>query len=215
MSEDIVIPSSVCPKTDDYLPVRGPCPGLNTLANHGYLPRSGGNITLENAVSALGQGMGFNASLATIMWQQAIFVNPAENATFFTLNELNVHNVLEHDASISRSDAFFGNNHVFNQTVFDFTQQYWVGDTLVPKNLVDGKLARQVESKAFNPDYRFTTTTEAFSLGEMAAPILVLGDIAAQTAPKSFFVYLFGTFEPIQFASDDYPSSISFPQTLA
>ncbi|KAJ3740778.1 Chloroperoxidase [Lentinula detonsa] len=26
---------------------RGPCPGLNTLANHGFLPRNGSNIIRE------------------------------------------------------------------------------------------------------------------------------------------------------------------------
>ncbi|KAJ7350928.1 Chloroperoxidase [Mycena albidolilacea] len=30
--------------------VRSPCPGLNTLANHGYLPRSGKNISVPSLV---------------------------------------------------------------------------------------------------------------------------------------------------------------------
>lgn len=58
---------------------------MNTLANHGFLPRDGTNITLENAVKALGDGIGFNSELATIMWQQALIANPEPNATFFTL----------------------------------------------------------------------------------------------------------------------------------
>lgn len=35
--------------------IRGPCPGLNAAANHGYLPRSG-IVSLEETVSGLGAG---------------------------------------------------------------------------------------------------------------------------------------------------------------
>jgi len=67
---------------DDF---RGPCPMMNTLANHNFLPHDGGNITLENAVSALTTALNFNENVAIIMWQQAVIVNPDPNATFFTL----------------------------------------------------------------------------------------------------------------------------------
>lgn len=58
---------------------------MNTLANHGFLPRDGRNITKENAVFALNTGLNFDVPLAKIMWEQAIFSNPEPNATFFTL----------------------------------------------------------------------------------------------------------------------------------
>ena len=35
--------------------IRGPCPGLNAAANHGYLPRNG-IATIEQTVSGLGAG---------------------------------------------------------------------------------------------------------------------------------------------------------------
>ncbi|KAE8443282.1 hypothetical protein EG329_001998 [Mollisiaceae sp. DMI_Dod_QoI] len=170
---------------------RGPCPMMNTLANHGFLPRDGRNITLENAVFALTTGLNFNESIAKIMWQQAVIANPQPNATFFTLDNLNRHNVLEHDASMSRSDAFFGNNHVFNQTIFDTTTVYWTGETLDANMLANGKIARQITSKAFNPNYTFTSTTEAFSLGEVAAPILIFGDIQAGTVNRTLVEFFF------------------------
>jgi hypothetical protein len=58
---------------------------MNTLANHGFLPRDGRNITKGNAIRALGNGLSFNAELAGIMWEQAVIANPEPNATFFTL----------------------------------------------------------------------------------------------------------------------------------
>ncbi|KAL5375471.1 hypothetical protein DPSP01_011170 [Paraphaeosphaeria sporulosa] len=173
---------------DDF---RGPCPMLNTLSNHGYFPRSGRNITKANAVKGLTTGLNFNASLAELMWEQAIIANPAPNATFFTLDQLNVHNVLEHDASLSRTDAAFGNNHVFNETVFNTSRAFWTADTVTAEMLANSKLYRQIESRAFNPDYRFTEVTEAFSLGEVAAPIIAFGDIEEFTVPKNLLEYFF------------------------
>lgn len=58
---------------------------MNTLANHGYLPRNGSNITLETAVYALGTALNFNEELATTMWKSAVPINPEINATYFTL----------------------------------------------------------------------------------------------------------------------------------
>lgn len=65
--------------------VRGPCPMMNTLANHGFLQRDGRNITRENAVNALREGLNFNPTLSNIMFDQAIIANPEPNATYFTL----------------------------------------------------------------------------------------------------------------------------------
>ena len=156
-----------------------------------------------------------------------------------TSDNLNRHNVLEHDASLrqvhgpiifhspyplpdcayslyityspdrctyqgssklipstSRLDAFFGNNHVFNSDIFDETRSYWTGPVLDADMLANGKLARQVTSKAFNPNYTFTSTTEAFSLGEVAAPIIAFGDMKAGTVNRTLVEYFFGEIKP-------------------
>lgn len=165
---------------------------MNTLANHGFLPRDGHNITKDNAVAALGNGLNFDATLAGIMWEQALVANPEPNATFFTLDNLNRHNVLEHDASISRTDAYFGNNHVFNQTVFDTSKKYWTTEMLSAQQLANTKIFRQVESRSANPNYTFTAHTEPFSLGEMAAPLIVFGDMETALANRTFVEYFFG-----------------------
>ncbi|KAI5919028.1 Chloroperoxidase [Camillea tinctor] len=170
---------------------RGPCPMMNTLANHGFLPHDGKGLTKEVVVKGLKDGLNFNETLGGIMFDQAIIANPEPNATFFTLDNLNRHNVLEHDASMSRSDAFFGNNHIFNQTIFDTTKVYWTDETLSAEMLANGKLFRQIESRSTNPEYTFTATTEAFSLGEVAAPIIVFGEIEGGTVNRSFVEYFF------------------------
>jgi hypothetical protein len=92
----------------------------------------------------------------------------------------------------SRSDAFFGNNHVFNQTIFDETRAYWTDSIIDVDMLANGKIARQIASKAFNPTYTFTSTTEQFSLGELAAPIIAFGDMQSGTVNRTLVEYFFG-----------------------
>ncbi|KAI0905342.1 Chloroperoxidase [Ustulina deusta] len=171
--------------------LRGPCPMMNTLANHGFIQRDGGNITRDNAVNALNEALNFSPALANIMFDQAIIANPEPNATYFTLDHLNKHNLLEHDASLSRSDAYFGNNHVFNQTVFDETKKWWAAPVLNASMLANAKVARQLSSKAFNPTYVFTVVTEEFSLGEVVAPVIAFGDIDTITVNRTLVEYFF------------------------
>jgi len=168
---------------------------MNTLANHGYLPRDGRNITLANAVSGLKAGLNFEPSLVKIMWNKAIIANPTPNATYFTLAHLNRHNVLEHDASLSRSDAYFGSNHIFNQTVFDQSRSVWQGGVLDVQQIANAKLLRMVQSRATNPEYAFTAHTEQFSLGEMAAPFIAFGDLDTVLVNRSLVEYFFGQFD--------------------
>lgn len=97
-------------------------------------------------------------------------------------------------STASRSDAFFGNNHVFNQSIFDTSTVYWTTDILTPEQIANSKLARQITSRAYNPEYTFTTTTEEFSLGEVAAPFIVFGSLQNPTVEKKLVTYFFGTF---------------------
>lgn len=109
-------------------------------------------------------------------------------------DNLNRHNVLEHDASMSRSDAYYGNNHVFNSTIFDKTKAYWKKPVLDATMLANGKLARQIQSRASNPNYTFTSSMEEFSLGEVAAPVIAFGDIQHGRVNRSLVEYFFGIY---------------------
>ncbi|KAE8359094.1 hypothetical protein BDV27DRAFT_149878 [Aspergillus caelatus] len=148
---------------------------MNTLANHGFLPHDGRNITRNTIIEGLSAALNFNASLASLMFDMAIVVNPEPNATFFTL----------------RTDAYFGNNHVFNETIFEETKKYWTEPTLDANMLANSKLARQISSKAYNPTYTFTSSMEQFSLGEVAAPIIAFGDIQNGKVNRTLVEYFF------------------------
>ena len=58
--------------------------------------------------------------------------------------------------------------------------------------MANSKLARQIESRAFNPNYTFPTMTNEASLLELAAPICAFGDPNAGTVDKRLVEYFFG-----------------------
>lgn len=129
--------------------------------------------------------------------------------------DLNRHNLFEHDASLrfvsytwresrksirrctlthldSRNDDYFGDNHTFNQTIFDESRAYWTGPVIDARMIANSKIARQIQSKAFNPTYYFPERIEALALGEMAAPFVTLGDKENVLMDRAMFEYLFG-----------------------
>lgn len=57
--------------------------------------------------------------------------------------------------------------------------------------LANSKIARQVESKAFNPEYVFTTETEDFSIGEVSAPIVAFGSFEDGSVERDLVEYFF------------------------
>lgn len=61
---------------------------LNTLANHGFLPRNGSKVALADAIYALDAALSFKESIATRLYSPALpKANPEPNATFFSLYE--------------------------------------------------------------------------------------------------------------------------------
>jgi hypothetical protein len=89
------------PANSNQLLVRAPCPMLNTLANHNFLPHDGKAITLDRVRYALGTALNMSQEFSDFLFSEAITTSPETNATTFSLHDLGRHNILEHDASLS------------------------------------------------------------------------------------------------------------------
>ncbi|KAH7016690.1 Peroxidase, family 2-domain-containing protein [Ilyonectria destructans] len=163
--------------------VRSPCPMLNVLANHGYLPRDGKNIDKEVTRHAMKNGLNLDSAFADIMFDPALLTSPKENSSTFDLDNLNRHNLLEHDGSLSRADAYWDDSQVFNTTVYAETLSYFEGDTVDLKSAAAARLARMTSSQKTNPTFFVNSTAQSISLGETGAYILALGDRVAGTVP--------------------------------
>ncbi|TMW64676.1 hypothetical protein Poli38472_011556 [Pythium oligandrum] len=82
--------------------LRSPCPALNALANHGYLPRDGKNIDsamLEKAIM----------DVYNIDWLVAKALASQVKGSI-TLAHLSTHNLVEHDVSLAHSDFSYGSD---------------------------------------------------------------------------------------------------------
>ncbi|CVL08760.1 related to chloroperoxidase [Fusarium mangiferae] len=169
---------------------RGPCPGLNTLANHGYIPRDGKNITLDILKDGMLTGYNIENLDAVILFTQAIKTSPKyPNTHTFDLADLGRHNILEHDISLSRSDAFFADPNPFNETVWAESLIYFPDDLLTVEQVAKARMGRLATSKKTNPEHSLSKLADGFSWGEMASFFEIMADGTTGTVEKKFIEY--------------------------
>lgn len=92
----------------------------------------------------------------------------------------------------SRGDAYFGDDHSFNQTIFDQTKSYWKGSIINYQNAADAFAARVRTSKATNPEFSLTSQRLLMGAGASGLFTVVFGKPGAGVVEKSWIVELFG-----------------------
>ncbi|KAF2429338.1 Cloroperoxidase [Tothia fuscella] len=118
---------------------RGPCPGLNAAANHGFLPRSGiTNIqqTVDGLSAAYGFGPEFAAGLSVIAialtgdplaqtWSIGGGYTGALGGLLSNPSGISFsHNTYESDASPTRADAYLNNGNAVSLILSKFDSLY-------------------------------------------------------------------------------------------
>ncbi|KAJ7786725.1 Peroxidase, family 2-domain-containing protein [Mycena olivaceomarginata] len=177
--------------------VRGPCPGLNTnnvLICHNpceswYLPRNGKQFTVKTLLDA---GLGlcdsyFSNGKGTDSARSGI--RPSAYYHRIDLDALSAHNIIEHDASISRND--FGNgigdNTHFNETTFATLANSNPGkDYYDPVSAGEVQPARLAHSLGTNPFTVYTQKEFLLRSRESALYLSIFGDPATGIASKEF-----------------------------
>ncbi|KAJ6000446.1 hypothetical protein N7481_000855, partial [Penicillium waksmanii] len=167
---------------------RAPCPMLNALASHGYLPHDGKDIGEETIVHAFGTALNFEKIFSQTLFKNALTTNP--NATTFSLANLNRHNIFEQNGSLNRGDFYFGDDPNFNQTTFDETRSYWPTAHIDPQSAARARQARVNTSNRTNPEFKPDDTGKGNSF-EGSAAYIMLGNKTTGVARKSWVEYLF------------------------
>jgi len=192
--------------------IRGPCPGLNTLASHGYLPRNG-IATPVQIVNAVQEGFNMGNDIAVFVTYGAFLVdgNPLTNLLSIggktpltgmdppqpaIVGGLDTHAVFEGDSSMTRGDAFFGDNHSFNETLFEqfsnFSVQFGGGKYNITA-AAELRHQRIQQSIATNPQFSFISPRYFTAFAESIFPLVffVDGRVADQelnlTDARGFF----------------------------
>ncbi|CAI5488630.1 unnamed protein product [Closterium sp. Naga37s-1] len=97
----------------DPTTTRGPCPGFNTMANHGVFPRDGSTIPRSLIVAAFSKFYSFSPTMSNAILDSAFAKGVGDPAAqTIDLVQLRAHNKIEHDVSLVRDDSYFGNNYL-------------------------------------------------------------------------------------------------------
>jgi len=83
--------------------MRSPCPGLNTLANHGYINRDGKAVPFIQLVKALQEVYNLSLPHSLILALGCYF--KVGNGLHLDLHNMARHNAIEHDFSLAHRDA--------------------------------------------------------------------------------------------------------------
>ncbi|KAJ7579512.1 Chloroperoxidase [Mycena floridula] len=181
--------------------LRSPCPALNTLANHGFLPRDGRGLTVESVLQA---GLdGFNIQEDVLFLAAKLGMASSTAFDTFTLDDIKLyeaslsthvsvygfdsHNNIEHDASLSRGDFALGDNLHFNETIYQALANSNPGvDYFNTTSAGQVQKQRLEESQATNPQLINTSKEFGLRSGQSALYLSIMGNPLTGVAPKEF-----------------------------
>ncbi|KAF4320351.1 hypothetical protein BBO99_00001261 [Phytophthora kernoviae] len=211
---DFYRPSSdeVTAYADSTSPVpfrRSPCPGLNALANHGHIPRSGKNVTHEVLGAALMSVFNFDSNLTQTLLNQV--------PSTFSLDIISRHNVLEHDASLVHNDEYFGGDPInINETmVSDLLGRSLDGKTLGVTEVGQVRHDRLAECRANNPECVFGANQTTFSYLEAAIFIVGCGGNVNETVTvEAAHSFVWDERIPGDYVKSAVPITLPFMRTV-
>lgn len=155
---------------------RSPCPMVNALANHGFLPHNGLNVSMDNLITALNASVNLEAAATELVGAKALTASTTGNPATFNLDDLDQHGIIEHDGSLSRADIYFGDNHSFNSTIWASVAAHFTGKTISIATAAAARSARISAAAAVNPTFNMSANDVQFSLIESALYLSVFGN---------------------------------------
>lgn len=132
---------------------------------------------------------------ATVAGTAALAANPTlTDASSVDLNMLDEHNFpIEHDCSLSRQDAYFGDDHTFDQDSFNQVLAYFDGAERVTIPAASkARYHRVQQSMANNPTISYGANQFVLSYGETALYLSVLDSPLRGNPPVSYVKSFFG-----------------------
>ncbi|KAJ7572975.1 Chloroperoxidase [Mycena floridula] len=161
---------------------------FDSLTNHGFLPRDGRGLTLGTVIQAATDG--FNFQHDVLIFVAKLSLMTSGDLDTFTLDDLKLHNTIEHDASISRSDFAFGDNLHFNETIFQAQANSNPGVDYYNVTSA-GQVSQATNPQLINTSKEFTARSGvryriSYLDSESALYLSVMGNPMTGVAPKTF-----------------------------
>ncbi|KAL8875604.1 MAG: hypothetical protein Q9198_006061 [Flavoplaca austrocitrina] len=202
-------------KRGDYAPVnpndlRSPCPAINALANHGYLPRDGRNVLASEIFDGMNH-LGLGTFLGYMFTHPIFLENPskvvksqsswlttvshpfasafaafgmrdpgqkdAAGVACLNLDQLALHNVVEHDVSLTRRDFAQGDNNMPQADLIeDLLNASRNSKTITIDDFVKLRKRRYERQRADNPKLEFQGMQVQIACTEVALILKVFGN---------------------------------------
>jgi hypothetical protein len=175
---------------------RGPCPYLNTLANHGYISRTGRGITLDQVLIAAKRTVNLAPCFHALAYKSPLYplifngYSAKYHERCFDLDDLAEHNyVMEHDASLTRKDANEGDPVHFNKQLFEDLISSVEGDKVSVDQFIRARERRENACLAHNKRFTFSLFHKFVAWLSVTSVLVFFGD--GTSVPLSFVRSLF------------------------
>lgn len=155
---------------------RSPCPVLNSLANHGFLPRDGRNISQDQLNFAFTMALNIDEGVTINLAKPTFNISTTGISGTVNLEDMKKHNVIEHDGSLSRADSITGDANSFNATIWDTVKAHFTGPTIDIKTMATARENRIAAAEAANPEFSLSPDQVKTSFAESAFILGVLGN---------------------------------------
>jgi len=153
------------------------------MANHGIFPRSGRGIKFTDTPKYIRSTYNFSPSFCYYACHHvARMLNRSYSRDTFDLEEINLHNGIEHDASLTRLDASLQPDQsvphpAFIEELFSFaTAKDAAGNPLLTNKDVSRIMGkRRAESKATNKEYSLQFAHRLFASANASTFLTIFG----------------------------------------
>ncbi|KAK3942562.1 Chloroperoxidase [Diplogelasinospora grovesii] len=170
---------------------RSPCPMVNALANHGYLPRDGKSVSLAQLLTGCREGINLGADATLLVGVKALQTSSTGNPLTFHLDDLSKHGIIEHDGSLSRKDVAQGDNHTFDPEIWATVRAHFTEDKISIETAAAARKARLAAAPAANPEFHMSDADVNFSFIETCLYLRVFGEGINGNAPTQWVRTLF------------------------
>ncbi|TFK75585.1 Cloroperoxidase [Pluteus cervinus] len=159
------------------------CPALNAMANHGILPRDGKNISFKELNKKVRETYNFGPSFCYFVPNFAAdMLKRSYSKGTFNLKDLDLHNGIEHDASLTRQDVYFQPDQgkpdipLVKELLASATGKDKDGNVLLTSEdlaKVSGK--RRAAARDSNPEFTLATEHKMFGSSNSSTLLTIFG----------------------------------------
>jgi len=160
---------------------------MNALANHAYLPRDGRNISQQDLITKFEEALNFAPGVLDDVAAGVVSTGTRGDGTF-DLADSAKHGVVEHDASLSRADTFFGDANVFNPIIWAAVRKNFPNPTISIDEAARARASRINDGRAGNPQFNLSDAAVMGTFGENSLYLLLFGDSRVDGNANTLFV---------------------------